>query len=130
VAQVVGILGLVANQHAGCGGAGEHGAGPVDVVALAWRQEQGVEPALFIGERVELACRPAARAADRLALLAPFSPAAARCARAAVLSTMATTGRSSLAARAAEIPYHSPGLLQRLKRLDASKNLWLRRGLI
>jgi hypothetical protein len=114
MAQVVGIVGLVADQDAGCGGAGEQMARAMDVVGLAGRQEQGVEPPLAIGERVELGVGAAARASDRLVWPPPFAPAAARCARISVRSTMATTGGSSQAASAAKSSCHRPRSLQRL----------------
>ena len=74
---------------------------------------QDVEPALTIGERVELGGRASARAADRLALLSSCAPADERCVRTAVLPTVATVGGLLQAARAAKIRFHYPRLLQR-----------------
>src|SRR5690606_29949853 len=94
VAQIVGVVGLVADQAGRRRDRCQQVPRAMDVVGLAGRQEQRVEPAVLVGERVDLGRAPAARAADRLAVLPPFAPAAERCARTAVLSTIATTGGS------------------------------------
>ena len=68
---------------------------------------------------MDLGRRAAARTADGLAMLPPFAPAAERCARTAVLSTIAIAGGSPQPASAASSACQMPFSLQRLKRLNS-----------
>lgn len=116
-AKIVCVHCPVANQRCGRGHGGEKGARAVDVVGVAWRQQQRVKATLAVGEGVDLRRAATARASDGLCLLPPFAPLAERWARTKVLSIIATSGGSSHAAKAANISCHRPRLLQRLNRL-------------
>lgn len=118
VSDVVCIIGFVAEKARGCGDARQQATSTPDIVNLAARQHQGVEPAELVAQRMDFGGGTAARAADRLFLRPPFAPAADRCARTAVLSTMASSGGSAHPARAAKSCCHSPRWLQRLNRLN------------
>jgi hypothetical protein len=60
------------------------------VAALAAGQIEGDRMAVEIGLQVDLGGEAAARAAERLAVLPPFAPAAETCARTTVLSNICT----------------------------------------
>ena len=72
-AQVVGVVGLVTEQALRRRDRCQQVTRAADVMGLARRQEQRVEPAVLVSERVDLGRAPAAGAADRLALL-PLLP--------------------------------------------------------
>ncbi len=110
VAKIVSVIGFVADQACRQSRRSQERPGSVDVVRLARRQEQGIEPAFTIGKRVDPGRAATARATDGLVFLPLFAPAAARCARITVLSTIAINGGSSEAARAANICCHKASL--------------------
>ncbi len=67
----------------------------MDVAGLARCQEQREEPAVVVGERAHLGRASSARVADRPVLLPPCAPAAQRCARTVVLSTVPSADATS-----------------------------------
>src|SRR5580704_17337851 len=117
-AQMVGVVGLVADQPgAGCALAQQRRRDG-DIGDVAAGQAEGERPAGLVDERVDFGRASAARAADGLAAFPPFAPLAARWARTAVLSIIATPGGSAQPDNAAKISCHSPRLLHRLYRLN------------
>jgi hypothetical protein len=78
MAQVVSVVGGVANQAGRQSGRCQQCPSTVDIVRLSRRQQEGVEASLAIGKRVDFRGAPATRAADGLALLPPLAPEAAR----------------------------------------------------
>jgi hypothetical protein len=117
-AQMIGVIALVADQPgAGCDVAQQRRCeGDVGDVAAA--QAEGERPAGMIDQGVDFGRAPTARAADGLAAFPPFAPLAARWARTAVLSIIATPGGSAHPASAAKTSCHRPRLLHRLYRLN------------
>ena len=77
-AQMVDIIGLVADQAAAWRRRSDERCRPFDVGDLAAGQEDGVRPTLAVDERVDLGRAPAPAAADRLLALPPFAPDAER----------------------------------------------------
>src|SRR5271154_2736593 len=98
---MVGIVALIADQPgAGCALA-QQWRRDGDISDVAAGQVEGERPANRVDERVDFGRASAARAADGLAAFPPFAPLAARWARTAVLSIMATPGGSAQPASAA-----------------------------
>jgi len=88
------------------------------LVALARGQHERHRPAPPVAADVQLAAEAAARAAQRLTEPPPFAPAAQRCARTLVPSTMCTSQSISPFASAkrrnsARRRFHSPDRVQR-----------------
>ena len=77
-AQMIDVIGLVADQAGARRGGGDERRRALDVGDLAAGQEDGVRPPLAVDERVDLGRAPAARATDRLVVLPPFAPEAER----------------------------------------------------
>ncbi len=77
-AQMVGVIGLVADQAAARRRRGDQRRRACDVGDLAPGQENGVRPALAVDKRVDLGRAPAAAATNRLVALPPFAPEAER----------------------------------------------------
>ena len=118
-ADVIAVVGFVTEECARRWYGRQKRAGTVEIMHITAGQEQSVEAARGVAERVDFGGAPTTRAADCLILLPPFAPAADRCARTAVLSTMARSGGSPQLAKAAYSSCHSPRSLQRLKRLNS-----------
>ena len=77
-AQMIDVIGLVADEAAARRRRGDERRRALDVGDLAAGQEEGVRPAFAVDEGVDLGRAPAARAADRLLALPPFAPEAER----------------------------------------------------
>ena len=92
IVHVGSTIGFVTDQPSRGQHQSQEGAGTNNIVHVAGGQQHRVEPTDGIAERVDFGGPPAARAADRLILLPPFAPAAERCARTVVLSTIASSG--------------------------------------
>lgn len=95
LAQVVAVVGLVAEQLRGALGTPQQAPTERIVVRLAAGQEDGEKVSLSICECVDLRVAPGARAAGRLALRPPFPPRAERCALPAATSLYQSTGITS-----------------------------------
>lgn len=117
-AQMIGVVAFVTDQPEAGGGVVQQRGGGGDVGDISAGQPVGARPAREIDQDVDFGGAATARAADRLVTLPPFAPLAARCARTAVLSIMATAGGSAQRANATKISCHSPRLLHRLYRLN------------
>ena len=74
----VAVVALVAMQELGAGEAVEQGVGGNAIGHLAAGQQEGDRAAPEVGQGVDFGGPSAARAADRLAALPPFPPAAQR----------------------------------------------------
>jgi hypothetical protein len=74
----VAVVAFVAMQKLGCRHAIEQGVRGNAVCDLSARQQERDRAAEAVGQRVDLRCTAAARAADRLRVLPPFAPAAQR----------------------------------------------------
>jgi len=68
---IVCIIGFVAEEARGCGDACQQATSTPDIVNLAARQQQGVEPTELVTQRMDFGSRAAAGAADRLFLRPP-----------------------------------------------------------
>lgn len=99
MAQVVGVIALVAKQFAGRRDGRHQRGGGGDVGDVAVGQEDRVRAALVVAERVDLGGASAARTADRLMAGVAFTPlsapAAERCGFTAELSIIVTCGGSA-----------------------------------
>lgn len=83
---MVGIISTVRKQAPERAYGTDQISGDGDVVDVAGGEQQDPGPALGVGQSVELGRAPAARAADALAEVPPFAPAAERWALTWVLS--------------------------------------------
>src|SRR6516162_1051033 len=104
---------------------GEHGAGITvallhqlviggDIMCLALAQHRADGKPRGVAAEVDLGGEAAARAAERLVLNPPFSPAAQRCARTVVLSIICNASASPpLSANASNTRSHTPERHQR-----------------
>jgi len=89
------------------------------VAGLAAGQVEGQGQAIEIELQVDFGRKPATRAAERLALLPPFAPAAETWARTIVESTICTRCAVPLiAAKTASIASNTPRWLSRQKRFQ------------
>ena len=115
---MVGVVALIADQPgAGCELAQQR-RGNADIGDVAAGQAEGERPAGLVDQGVDFGGTSAAQAGDGLAALPTFAPLAARWARTAVLSIIATPGGSAQLASAVKISCHRPRLLHRLYRLN------------
>jgi hypothetical protein len=114
---MVCVIGLIGEQLPDRAGVLDQLGGDGDVIGVAGRQEEDARPALFVGERVELARPPAAGFAERLLERPPFPPDADRCALIWVLSIAARPYMPLWPVSARKISNQSPCRLQRLNRL-------------
>ncbi len=80
LAQVVGVVALVAEEVFDAGQGFDQRRGGRDVGDIARREDQAEGAADDIGKRMNFRGFPAAREADRLGLRPPFPPKAERCA--------------------------------------------------
>ena len=115
---VVGVVSLIADQAGRGIGDGEHRPHPLDVVNLFTGQEQCLEAALLLAERVDLGRASTARAANGLAAPPLFAPEAEGLALTPALSAIFGTGRSPQAARAANSSCHRARWFHRLNRVN------------
>ena len=87
------------------------------LVRLAGREDESERQAAGVAAQVQLGGEPAARAAQRLAVLPPLAPAACWWARTTVLSSICTRSSAApLPARAAKTASSTPRSRQRAKR--------------
>ena len=80
VAQLVAVVGLIAEHKFGWFNAVDEPFGNGAIVGLTAGQQDGNETSFSIRECMNLRVAPAARAANSLFLLPPFPPDAERCA--------------------------------------------------
>ena len=121
----LGVVALVAEHGPGrdVGADVEQDREIAAVAGLAAGEVEGQRQAVEVGLQVDLGGKPATRAAEGLALLPPFAPAAETCARTIVESTICTRWAVPLIpAKIACIASKTPRWLSRQNRFHTRSN--------
>ena len=113
---LLAVVGLVGGNGQWRSGSIEHVANGLTVVDLPARHRKVQRAALAVDDGMDFRGATAAADADRLVLLPPFAPLAARWAFTIVLSIKYRLS-CDFDARASKIRFHTPRRDQRLKRL-------------